>query len=40
MLVSRSKSLSSQGGRDTYIENNRAFNLETVNRHTQRWSID
>ncbi|CAB4405152.1 unnamed protein product [Rhizophagus irregularis] len=42
--LSRSKSLSSQvggrEGRDAFIENNRAYNLETVNRHTQRWSID
>ncbi|GBC06791.1 hypothetical protein RclHR1_07040014 [Rhizophagus clarus] len=39
--LSRSRSLSSQGGgRDAIIENSRAFSLETVNRHTQRWSID
>jgi len=38
--LSRSKSISSQAGGDTLIENGRAYNLETVNRHTQRWSID
>ncbi|RIA93870.1 hypothetical protein C1645_761480 [Glomus cerebriforme] len=39
--LSRSKSITSQtSGQDAFIENNRAFSLETVNRHTQRWSID
>jgi len=38
--LSRSQSLNSQPNGQTFNEDNRAYSLETVNRHTQRWSID
>jgi len=38
---SRGTNITSQvNGGDGFIGNNRAYSLETVNRHTQRWSID